>query len=140
MALASPEAIYVREVILHRNKQRAARKSFPLIKEEQIAEVITYMEQNPLIERHIQAGILYIYRELLKGTKKIIREPRPLTAAEQRQLLQLVISGERKLLKEVPTEYGIMQTVLVPANYGEIEQAQWQLLQLQRMSKNDLAA
>ncbi|MEZ5017009.1 MAG: hypothetical protein R2800_08140 [Flavipsychrobacter sp.] len=140
MALTSQEAIYVKEVILHGNKLRAVRKSFPLIKEAQLQDAIIYMEQNPLVARHIEAGILYIYKDLLKRSKKIIPEPQPLTTEEQRQLLQLVIAGERKVLHQEKTEHGLLQTVLVPPNYQEVEEAKWLIKTISRMSKDDLAA
>lgn len=140
MSLTSHEAIYVKEMILHGNKQRAVRKSLPLIKETHIPDAIEHMEQNPLVGRHIEAGISYIYRNLLKHKKKIIRAPKPLSTEEQRQLLQLVIAGQRKTIQEEKAEHGLLQTVLVSPNYQEVEEAKWLIKTISRMNKDDLAA
>ncbi len=139
MALTNPEATYVKEMILHGRATKAVRKAYPEIKEYCIALAITYMTQNPEVQRHIKAGILYIYRSIIKQ-RKVIHEPEPLSFKEDQQLLQLVIEGKRPVISEVKGADDMTEIVFALPTPEDVEEAKWLQRSRRVYAENDLAA
>lgn len=135
MALNSQEAIFAKQMILHRNKVRAVRAAFPHLKKEYTDIAIKYMMQNPEVQRHIDAGILYIYRDIVKD--RIIAEPQPLTIDEQIALLKMIIFGKRLSPRFIASKTDGLQTVFVPPTKEELADAKWMLAEINRSRDND---
>lgn len=135
MALSSQEAIYAKQMILHGNSVRAVKEAFPYLKKEFVDVAIRYMTQNPEVQRHIDAGILYIYRHLV--TDRIIAEPRPLSIDEQAQLLKLIIYGKRLSPRYVASKDDGLQTVFVPPSKDELADAKWMLAEINKGRDSD---
>lgn len=135
MALSSQEAIFAKQMILHGNKERAVRAAFPHLKKGFATTAIKYIMQNPEVQRHIDAGILYIYRHLV--TDRIIAEPLELTIDEQAQLLKLIIFGKRLSPRYVATKGEGLQTVFVPPTRDELNDAKWMLAEINKGRDSD---
>ena len=91
---SSTEDIFVREMIVHGNKERAIRAAFPRMVPEFIHTAIEYMMENPEIRHRIDAGILYFYKGLVSGTLKA--EMEPVSLSEKRELLHKIILRRRR--------------------------------------------
>lgn len=102
---SSTEDIFVREMILHGNKDLAIRAAFPRMVPECIPAAIAYMMENPEVTHRIDAGILYYYKGLVPGTLKA--EMKPVTLAEKRELLRRIILRQRKRPVYVLTDEGL---------------------------------
>ena len=128
MALTSCEAIFVKAVILHGNKLWAVKQAFPRLEEGFEQAAITYMMQNPLVPRHIDAGILYMFRQIVKHTD--VPVPQPLDINDKMTLLQLVIDGKRESPVDIVTKEGL-RTIFVKPGEEEIEDARRMLRVMQ---------
>ena len=105
MALAGSEAVFAKAMILHGNKMRAIKEAYPRLEEGFEQAALRYMMQNPEIQKHIDAGILYMYRDIIKeGPVPDLIE---MTMEEKRQLLQLVIDGKREKPEYIITKEGL---------------------------------
>ncbi len=120
MALTSCEALFVKAVILHGNKLWAAKQAFPRLEEGFEQAAITYMMQNPLVPRHIDAGVLYMFRQIVRHTE--VPVPKPLDINDKMALLQMVIDGIRETPVDIVTNEGL-RTIFVKPGEEEIEEA-----------------
>lgn len=120
MALTSCEAIFVKAVILHGNKLWAVKEAFPRLEEGFEQAAITYMMQNPLVPRHIDAGVLYMFRQIVRHTE--VPVPMPLDINDKVALLQMVIDGIRETPVDIVTNEGL-RTIFVKPGEEEIEDA-----------------
>mgnify|MGYP001372803972 CR=1 FL=1 len=120
MALTSCEALFVKAVILHGNKLWAVKQAFPRLEEGFEQAAITYMMQNPLVPRHIDAGVLYMFRQIVKHTE--VPVPKPLDVNDKIALLQMVIDGIRETPVDIVTKEGL-RTIFVKPGEEEVEDA-----------------
>ncbi len=102
---SSTEDIFVREMILHGNKDQAIRAAFPRMVPECIPAAIEYMMENPEVKHRIDAGILYYYKGFVPGTLKA--EMEPITLEEKQELLRKIILRQRKRPVYIMTEEGL---------------------------------
>ena len=117
---SSTEDIFVREMIVHGNKERAIRAAFPRMVPEFIPAAIEYMMENPEIRHRIDAGILYFYKGLVSGTLKA--EMEPVSLSEKRELLHKIILRRRRHPAYVRTDEGL-RMVMVSATSEEVNDA-----------------
>lgn len=132
MALSSCEAIFVKAVILHGNKLWAVRQAFPRLEKGFEQAAITYMMQNPEIPRHIDAGVLYMFRQIVKHTE--VPVPKPMDIWDKMALLQMVIDGKRETPVDIVTKDGL-RTIFVKAGEEDIEVARRMLKVMQEEEK-----
>lgn len=139
MALLPQEQLFVKEVVLHGDKHRAIKEAIPLLSAEYIGEGIEYMMQNPEVQRHIDAGILYIYKEVIPDVK--IEEPAPLSFKDKEAMLQLIIAGARKMIRYIKRANGL-EIILTPPDDQEIATAKetLELLRKTEAANDNLAA
>lgn len=128
MALTTCEAIFVKAVILHGNKLWAVKQAFPRLEEGFERAAITYMMQNPEVPRHIDAGVLYMFRQIVKHTE--VPVPQPLDSNDKRILLQMVIDSKRETPVDIVTKDGL-KTIFVKPGEEEIEDARRMLKVMQ---------
>ncbi len=128
MALSSQEAIFVKAMILHGNKLWAVRAAFPRLEEGFEQEAITYMMQNPEVPRHIDAGVLYMFRQIVKHT--VVPEPKPLDTADKKAMLQMIIEGKRETPVYIATAEGLRMIFVKPGE-EDIKDARKMLKELQ---------
>ena len=129
MALAGSEAIFAKAMILHGNKLRAIKEAYPRLEEGFEQAALRYMMQNPEVQKHIEAGILYLYRDVIKqGPRPELEE---MTAEEKQLLLQLVIDGKREKPAHIITKDGL-KTIFTEPSEEEIAIARQMLQQLGR--------
>lgn len=127
MALTASEAIFVHAVIIHGNKLWAVREAFPRLEKDFEQAAIRYLMQNPEVPRHIDAGVLYMYRQIVKHTT--VPEPQPLTVADKQVLLRMIISGERETPTYIVTADGL-KMILAEPSVQEVEEAKRMLNEL----------
>lgn len=139
MALLPQEQLFVKEVVLHGDKHRAIKEAIPLLSAEYIGEGIEYMMQNPEVQRHIDAGILYIYKEVIPDVK--IEEPAPLSFKDKEAMLQLIIAGARKMIRYIKRANSL-EIILTPPDDQEIATAKetLELLRKTEAANDNLAA
>lgn len=128
MALSANEAIFVRGMILYGNKLAAVREAYPRLEKGFEQAAIKYLMQNPEVPRHIDAGILYMYRSMIPGTS--IPGPAPLTMADKMQMLRLIIEGERETPTYIVTKQGLRLIFTEPPEQ-DVEDAKAMLKELQ---------
>ncbi|MCB9047213.1 MAG: hypothetical protein H6550_13855 [Chitinophagales bacterium] len=129
MALSSTEAEFVRRMILHGNKLWAVRSAFPKLEKGFEDAAIRYMMQNPEVTRHIDAGVLYMFRQIVKHTD--IPVPQPLTVQDKMDMLRLIINGERETPTYIVTAEGL-RVIFVEPMEDEIDDSRKMLKELQR--------
>lgn len=134
--LSSSEDIFVREMILHGNKERAVRAAFPRMVPEFIVAAIEYMMENPEIRHRIDAGILYYYKGLVRGTMKA--EVQPVTVEEKRELLRKIILRRRRHPLYVRTEEGL-RMVMAGTTTEEVSDAVYMVAELNRQLHSQLS-
>lgn len=105
MALTKQEATFVKWVVLQGDKLKAIKEAYPKLEEGDEQEAIRHIMQNPEVQRHIDAGVLYMFKDIV--THAIVKEPEPLSFDEQCELLRLTINGERSEAKYVVTQEGL---------------------------------
>ena len=105
MALTKQEETFVKWVILRGDKRMAIQHAYPKLEEGGEREAIRHIEQNPAVQRHIDAGVLYMFKDIV--THAIVKEPKPISFDEQCELLRLTINGERSEVKHVVTPNGL---------------------------------
>lgn len=127
MDLTTQEAIFVKEMVLHGNRDRAIRAAFPRLEEQSKQAALQYMLDNPFIRRHIDAGILYIYRHVIPDVE--VNEPVPLSIDEKKSMLAKIISGEREKPEYVSTAEGLKVIFVLP-DEEEIADAKHMLQEL----------
>ncbi len=110
--LSSAEDIFVREMILHGNKETAIREAFPRMIRECIPDAIKYMMEDPDVRRRIDAGILYYYKDFLDNIA--IPEVPEVSLAERRKLLQQIILRKRKYPQYIRTDEGLRMIMVKP--------------------------
>lgn len=137
MALSSYEAIFVKAVILHGNKLWAVKQAFPRLEAGFEQAAITYMMQNPEVPRHIDAGVLYMFRQIVKH--RDVPVPKPLDIDDKMALLQMVIDGRRETAVDIVTREGL-RTIFVKPGEEEIEDARKMLKELQDAEKAEWRA
>jgi hypothetical protein len=137
MALTSCEALFVKAVILHGNKLWAVKQAFPRLEEGFEQAAITYMMQNPLVPRHIDAGVLYMFRQIVKHTE--VPVPKPLDVNDKIALLQMVIDGIRETPVDIVTKEGL-RTIFVKPGEEEVEDARKMLKMLYEEAKAEWRA
>lgn len=120
MTLSSCESIFVKAVILHGNKLWAVKDAFPRLEDGFEQAAITYMMQNPLVPRHIDAGVLYMFRQIVEHTE--VPVPKPLDINDKIALLQMVIDGVRETPVDIVTKEGL-RTIFVKPGEEEVEDA-----------------
>lgn len=111
---SSTEDIFVREMILHGRKEAAIRAAFPRMLPEFIPVAIEYMMEDPDVRRRIDAGIVYFYREFLKGLN--IPEPEEVPVAERKELLEKIILRKRMHPQYIRTEDGLRMIMVRPGD------------------------
>ncbi|OSZ79130.1 hypothetical protein CAP35_13015 [Chitinophagaceae bacterium IBVUCB1] len=111
---SSTEDIFVREMILHGNKERAARAAFPRMLPECIPAAIQYMMDNPEVRHRIDAGILYYYKDYFPHIN--VPDMQPITADEKRTLLQRIVLRTYKQPRYIRTEDGLRMIMVQPDN------------------------
>ncbi len=129
MGLSSSEAEFVKCMILHGNKLWAVKAAYPRLEKgfEQVA--IKYMLQNPEVKAHIDAGVLYMFRQIVKHTD--VPVPKPLTVQDKMNILKLIISGEREVPTNIVTSEGLRMIFTEPSEV-EVINAKRMLDELQR--------
>lgn len=132
MALSLNEAIFVKAMILHGNKESALKQAFPRLQKGFEKAAIRHMMQNPEIQRHINAGILYVYRDI--AGKANVAEPQPLTIEDKMELLRMVIAGERETPKYIVTAQGLKMIFAEPSEQ-EVREAKIMLKELRLAEK-----
>lgn len=134
MALTASEAIFVRAVIIHGNKLWAVREAFPRLEKGFEQAAIQHLMQNPEVPRHIDAGILYMYRSIVKHTA--VQEPQPLTTADKQAMLRMIISGERETPTYIVTAEGL-KMILTEPSVQEVEEAKRMLKELDEAEQKE---
>lgn len=127
MALTPQEAVYARAMILHGNRHKAIHEAFPKLERGFEQAALRYMDQNPEVRNHIDAGILHFFRDIVTHT--VVPQPRPLTTEEKKEMLRLVIEGKR----ETPlyfVEGGQLKLIFAEPDEETIAQAKNTLLQM----------
>lgn len=112
MALTKQEATFVKWVILQGDKLKAIKEAYPKLEEGDEPEAIRHIMQNPEVQRHIDAGVLYMFKDIVTHT--LVKEPAPLSFDEQCELLRLTINGERSEAKYVVTANGLRMKFVPP--------------------------
>ena len=128
MALTAQETAFVRTMILQGNKRYAVRAAFPKLEEGFEDAAYTYMMQNPEVPRHIDAGVLYMFKEIVTHTE--VPAPQPLTYKDKRDFLQLIVRGEREVPKYIVTKEGL-RIIFVEPSEEEVREAEHMLIALQ---------
>lgn len=137
MALTSSEAIFVKAVILHGNKLWAVKEAFPRLEEGFEQNAITYMMQNPEVPRHIDAGVLYMFRQIVRHTE--VPVPQPLDINDKKTLLQMIIDGVRESPVDIVTKEGL-RTIFAKAGEEEIAYARKMLKELEDSESSEWRA
>lgn len=132
MALSGSEAIFVKAMILHGNKDRAVREAYPRLEEGFEQAAMRYLMQNPEITNHINAGILYVYRNMIADTA--VPQPRPLTVDDKINLLRMVVNGQRETPTYIVTPKGLRVIFSYPSE-AEVKEAKYMLRELQEAEK-----
>lgn len=137
MALSFNEAIFVRYMILHGNKLWAVREAYPRIEKGFEQAAIRHLMQNPEVSRNIEAGVLYMFRQIVRHTT--VPEPKPLTVEDKKKLLEMIITGERETPTYIVTAQGLKLIFVEPGENDvadakrmldelkEAEQMQWMM-------------
>lgn len=120
MRHASHEEIFIREILIHGNKERACRAAFPYMLSEFIPEAIKYMLDNPEIRQRIEAGFIYMYREVVKDCE--IPDLPPISTEEKQKFLMKIISGERRKPVYTKTTKGLAM-MMAPFSQEEVDDA-----------------
>ncbi len=123
---SSTEDIFVREMILHGNKERAVRAAYPRMLPECFPAAIQYMMSNPEVRRRIDAGILYYYKDCFPQLD--VPEVQPVSIEEKRALLEQIILRKRKRPLYVRTEEGL-RMIMVQPSAQEVSDAAYMLSQ-----------
>ena len=134
MALSVHEEAFVKAMILHGNRQRAVREAFPRLETGFEQAALAYMMQNPEIARHIEAGIMYLYREVVSDMK--IPAPKPLTIGEKKALLEMIITGERETPAYIATAEGL-RVIFVKPGEDDMLDAKRMLRELVQAEKTE---
>lgn len=134
MRFSSHEDIFIREVLIHGNLKRACREAFPYMLAPFIPEAIKYMMDNPEIVQRINAGFIYMYREVLPEGE--VPDLPPISIEQKRAFLQKIISGERRKPKYIRNEVGLAM-VMVPYSIEEVDDAIAMDRELQEMQNAD---
>lgn len=120
MRHASHEEIFIREILIHGNKERACRAAFPYMLSEYVPEAIKYMLDNPEILQRIEAGFIYMYREVIKDCE--IPDLPPVSIEEKQKFLRRIISGERRkpVYIKLPQRLAM---IMAPCSQDEVDDA-----------------
>lgn len=129
MTLSSNETEFVKCVVLHGNKLWAARSAYPRLEKGFEQAAIKHMMQNPGVVAHIDAGVLYMFRQIVKHTE--VPVPAQLTVQDKMNLLKLIINGERQSPSYIVTSEGLKMIFVEPAE-DEVADAKRMLSELQR--------
>lgn len=135
MALSSNEAVFVKCMILQGNKLWAIRNAYPRLEKGFEEAGIRHMYQNPEVQRHIDAGVLYMFRDIVKHTEVPI--PAPLSTEDKIDMLELVIKGEREHPAYIATKDGL-KIIFVEPDEEEVAEAKRMLRQLKTEALDDL--
>lgn len=109
---SSTEDIFVREMILHGNKERAVRAAFPRMLPECIPAAIQYMMENPDVRHRIDGGIFCFYKDFFPQLD--LPDIEPVTIEEKRELLHRIILRRRKHPQYIRTEEGLRMIMVQP--------------------------
>ena len=120
-------ALFVKNVILHGNKLWAVREAYPRIEKGFEQAGIRHMMQNPEVPKHIDAGVLYMFRQIVRHTD--VPVPKPLTTEEKKRLLEMIINGERETPTYIKTDEGL-KLIFVEPGEEEVEDAKRMLREL----------
>lgn len=129
MTLSSNEAEFVKCVVLHGNKLWAVRSAYPRLEQGFEQAAIKHMMQNPGVVAHIDAGVLYMFRQIVKHTE--VPMPAPLTVKDKMNMLRLIINGERESPTYIVTSEGL-RMIFVEPDENTIADAKRMLLELEK--------
>ncbi len=113
MALSSQEAAFVKSMILQGNKRWAVRAAFPKLEDGFQESAYNYIMQNPEVQRHIDAGVFYMFRSIVRHIT--VPEPKPLTYEDKCNMLRLIINGEREKPQYIVTSAGLRMIFVEPS-------------------------